>query len=56
MKKDIYLLRRLITGLVQDGKFDLIAFTRFFSIFVNKIANLDEKIKFLLYFFIPAGQ
>lgn len=56
MKKDIHIARRLIAGVRQNGRLNLEAFTRFYAIFVNKIATLGEKIKFLVYFFIPQGQ
>ena len=35
IKKDIHLTRRLITGIKQDGLFDLGALTKFYQIFVN---------------------
>lgn len=56
MKQDVHLARRLMAGVKQSGKFDLEAFTRFYAIFVNKIAGLHDKINFLVYFFIPHGQ
>ena len=56
MKKDVHLTRRLFTGIKQDDKFNLGALTRFYAIFINRIAPLNEKIKFLLYFFIPFSQ
>jgi len=56
MKKNIHLGRRLLAGLKQNKKLDLEAFTRFYSIFVNKVATMEEKVKFLVFFFIPLGQ
>jgi hypothetical protein len=50
------LVKRLIAGIKQSGKLDFTAFTKFYSIFVNKTASLNEKIKFLSYFFIPEEQ
>lgn len=56
MKKNIHLTRRLISGIKQIGNFNLGALVRFYAIFINRIASFSEKIKFLLYFFIPHGQ
>ena len=56
MKKDIHLTRRLIAGLKQDDVFNLAALTRFYGIFINRVSPVKEKIRFLLYFFIPFGQ
>ena len=56
IKKDIHLTRRLIAGIKQHGQFDLGALTKFYSIFINRIASLQEKIKFLMFYFIPFGQ
>jgi hypothetical protein len=34
----------------------LSSFTRFYTLFVTKIAAVREKIDFLVYFFVPQGQ
>ena len=56
MKKNIHLTRRLISGIKQEGRFTLNAMVKLYSIFINRVASFEDKIKFLLYFFIPHGQ
>lgn len=46
----------MIAGIKNAGKLDLSALSTFYNIFINKVAKLEEKINFLSYFFIPAGQ
>lgn len=47
---------RLFAGLKQEEDLNLAALTRFYAIFINKVASHAEKVKFLCFFFIPAGQ
>lgn len=56
MKKNVHLGKRLLSGLKQKGNLDLKAFSLFYSLFVNKVATLEEKTNFLTYFFIPVDQ
>ena len=56
MKQNAHLTTRLFGGLKQESCLNLAALTRFYSIFINRVAPLNEKIKFLVYYFIPNGQ
>jgi hypothetical protein len=46
-----------IDGIKQSSyTFELPVLTRFYSIFVNKIATIEEKVAFFAYFFVPSGK
>jgi hypothetical protein len=54
IKENLELTELFISGLRQQSKnFTLESFIRFYAIFVNKIASLEDKVKFFTYYFIP---
>lgn len=58
VKQDVHITRRIISGLVQNagGSLSLTSFTLFWNLFVGRTAKNQEKVDFLTYFLMPAGQ
>lgn len=41
MKKDVHITRRLLAGIKQDDRFNLGALTKFYAIFINRVAPIS---------------